>query len=250
MVSDRYRQIFLLQLVLLLTNCFVLIWLVLSSAWYAVIVVSLVVLVIQVLLVVRYLDQSNRAIARFLMSVKYDDVSQGFYREEAPKSFRQLGAAMEDVVTGLIETRTQKEEQATYMRVLVQHIPVVVVALRDDESVSLFNNAARRLFGVSQIRDLDQLREFDPSLAEAIRVLEPGGERLVRVVQDNGLLQLNISATSLKLRGRAEKIVSVQDIQGQLENQEMEAWKKPDPGSDPRNHGLGDADYLAGSNCQ
>ena len=67
MDSDRYRQQFLLQLVFLLTNCFVLMWLVLSSAWYAVIVVSIVILLTQVLLIVRYLDQSNRAIARFLV---------------------------------------------------------------------------------------------------------------------------------------------------------------------------------------
>ena len=225
MNSDRYRQKFLLQLGVLLINCFVLMWLVFSSAWYAAIVVSVVVLVVQVLLILRYLDQSNRAIARFLVTVKYDDVSQGFYREQAPASFRQLGQAMEEVVSGLRSSRAEKEEQATYLRVLVQHIPVAVVAIRDDGSVSLFNNAARRLFGLSDIKHLDQLGSFDQGLAVAIEALEPGGERLVRVVQDNGLLQLNISATSLKLQGRAEKIVSIQDIQGQLENQEMEAWQ-------------------------
>ena len=225
MDSDRYRQRFLLQLAFLLANCFVLMWLVLSSAWYAVIVVSIVILLVQVLLIVRYLDQSNRAIARFLVAVKYDDVSQGFYREHAPESFRELGQAMEEVVAGLQKAKTEKEEQATYMRVLVQHIPVAVVAVRDDGSISLFNNAARRLFGLSDIRELDQLYSFDHGLTDAIAALEPGGERLVRVVQDNGLLQLNISATSLKLRGSAEKIVSIQDIQGQLENQEMEAWQ-------------------------
>ena len=225
MDSDHYRQRFLLQLALLLSNCFVLMWLVLSSAWYAVIVVSMFVLVAQVLFIMRYLDQTNRAIARFLVTVKYDDVSQGFYREQAPESFRQLGRAMEDVVSGMQKARAEKEEQATYMRVLVQHIPVAVVAMLDDGSISLFNNAARRLFGLSDIRELDQLASFDRGLAEAMAALEPGGERLVRVVQDNGLLQLNISATSLKLRGRAEKIISIQDIQGQLENQEMEAWQ-------------------------
>jgi len=225
MDSDRYRQRFLLQLAFLLANCFVLMWLVLSSAWYAVIVVSIVILLTQVLLIVRYLDQSNRAIARFLVTVKYDDVSQGFYREQAPESFRELGQAMEEVVAGLQKAKTEKEEQATYMRVLVQHIPVAVIAVRNDGSISLFNNAARRLFGLSDMRELEQLRSFDSGLTDAIAALEPGGERLVRVVQDNGLLQLNISATSLKLKGRAEKIVSIQDIQGQLENQEMEAWQ-------------------------
>jgi nitrogen fixation/metabolism regulation signal transduction histidine kinase len=225
MASDRYRQHFLWQLALLLANCFVLVWLVLFSEWYAAMVVSVVVLVAQVLFIVRYLDQSNRAVARFLLSVKYDDVSQGFHREEAPESFRELGQAMEELVAGLQQTRQEKEEQATYLRVLVQHIPVAVVALRPDGTVPLFNNAARRLFGLSDIREISQLRQFDRGLADAIEALEPGGERLLRVVQDNGLLQLNISATSLKLRGTAEKIISIQDIQGQLENQEMEAWQ-------------------------
>jgi len=225
MDSDRYRQRFVVQLALLLANCFVLMWLVLTSAWYAVIVISMVLILAQVALIVRYLDQSNRAIARFLVTVKYDDVSQGFYRENAPESFRELGRAMEEIVSGLQKAKTEKEEQATYMRVLVQHIPVAVLAVLDDGGISLFNNAARRLFGLSDIQQLEQLKNFDPGLVEAIRTLEPGGERLVRVMHDNGLLQLNISATSLKLRGRAEKIVSIQDIQGQLENQEMEAWQ-------------------------
>jgi len=225
MVSDRYRQRFLLQLGLLLGNCFVLVWLALFSHWYAAMVVSALVFTAQVLSILRYLDQSNRAIARFLVTVKYDDVSQGFYREQAPESFRQLGRAMEEVVAGAQKARTEKEQQATYLRVLVQHVPVAVVAVREDGSISLFNNAARRLFGLSDIQELEQLRSFDRRLAEAIGTLEPGGERLIRVVQDSGLLQLNISATSLKLGGRSEKIVSIQDIQGQLENQEMEAWQ-------------------------
>jgi nitrogen fixation/metabolism regulation signal transduction histidine kinase len=225
MASDRFRQHFLWQLCLLLVNCFGLVWLVLFSSWYAAMVVSVTLLVVQVFFIVRYLDQSNRAIARFLMSVKYDDVSQGFDREEAPSSYRQLGQAMEELVSGLQKARQEKEEQATYLRVLVQHIPVAVVALRSDGSVPLFNNAARRLFGLSEIREIGQLREFDAAFADAIETLEPGNERLVRVVQDSGLLQLNISATSLKLRGTAEKIISIQDIQGQLENQEMEAWQ-------------------------
>src|SRR5690606_16891185 len=48
---------------------------------------------------------------------------------------------------------------------------------------------------------------------------------LIRVTKDNALLQLNATATELKIGGQAYKIVSLQDIHGELEARELEAWQ-------------------------
>ena len=55
--------------------------------------------------------------------------------------------------------------------------------------------------------------------------LEPGRPELLKVTRDGALLQLNVLATELKIGGRTHKIVSLQDIHGELEAREVEAWQ-------------------------
>jgi nitrogen fixation/metabolism regulation signal transduction histidine kinase len=225
MVSDRHRQVLLLQLGLILVNCVALAWLITTPDIYTPILLCLIALGIQITILFRYLDRTNRAVARFLTTVRHRDFSQNFTDDTAPVSFRELGEAMEEVIKSLRRATTEKEEQARYLEVLVRHIPVAVIALDEQGTVSLFNNAARRLLGLGSLRSIHELREFDESLSEALVAVAPGEERLQKISTAHTSLHLSISATSLKLGGSQVKIIAIQDIRESLESTESEAWQ-------------------------
>src|SRR5690606_32658637 len=56
--------------------------------------------------------------------------------------------------------------------------------------------------------------------------LQAGDRTLVQVVDGDDLLQLIVYATEFKLRGELYRLVSIQNIQSELENKEIEAWQK------------------------
>ncbi len=225
MGSDRYRQSLLIHLGGLFATCCVLAWLLQSTTYHASAFLVLFILVVQIVTLIRYLNRTDRAVSRFLTSVQYEDFGQNFDDTRAPNSFRELGQAMENIIKGVNRARREKAEQAQYLQVLVQHIPIAVMAVREDGSVSLFNNAARRLLGFASLSHTDGLRDDGDSLADAIMDISAGEERMVRASTDKLSLQLSISATSLKLGGVVEKIISIQDLREPLESRESEAWQ-------------------------
>ena len=225
MASDRFRQSLLFQQALIIANCLVLAWLVVATSYTIPTGLCIAALIIQVIVLIRYLDHTNRTLARFLVTIRQRDFAQNFVDPDAPASVQALGTAMQDVIASLQQARTEKEEQASYLDVLVRHIPVAVIAMDETGKVTLYNNAARRLFGINNMTQVENLRQFDPDLADAVITIGPGEEQLVKVLSENKLFRLSIGATALRLGGRELKIVSVQDIQQSLESQESEAWQ-------------------------
>ncbi len=205
--------------------CCAIAYLVTTTEYYATILLLAVVLTMQTTGLLRYVRHTNRELARFMLTIRHDDFSQTFAVDAASGSFKELGSAFEEILKRLRAARTAKEEQASYLDTLVQHVPVAVLALDETGKVDLFNHAARRLFGAGPPARLQDFGRFGSSFVERVLALAPGRPELIKVVRDNGVLQLNVLATELKIGGRSFKIVSLQDIRGELEARELEAWQ-------------------------
>ncbi|MBN2264917.1 MAG: PAS domain-containing protein, partial [Candidatus Aminicenantes bacterium] len=116
----------------------------------------------------RTVDRTNRDLARFFEAVKFGDFTQGFARRSPGRSFRQLRAALADVMGAFQEARAEKEEQALYLRTIVQHVGIGLLVFRPDGEVDLVNNAAKRLLGVSQLKNLGSLEAVNPGLVRTL----------------------------------------------------------------------------------
>jgi len=225
MAYRHFRLSVVIQVTLILLVCVVAANLIVATSYYATIVLVVIVLGVQVASLLRYVQRTNRDLGRFLLMIEHSDFSQTFSAEQAAGSFRELAHAFERVLQRFRETRTAKEEQASYLNTLVQHVPIAVIAVDRSGHVDLFNNAARRLFGVAELRNLHDLEAFGPDFANEILSLAPGQQELLKVTRNNELLQLNVSATELRMRGRDLAIVSLQDIRRELEARELTAWQ-------------------------
>jgi len=70
-----------------------------------------------------------------------------------------------------------------------------------------------------------ELSAISPSLVAALQEIKAGDKILVKIVIDNELSQLSIYATEFKLRENHYTLVSLTNIQSELEEREMEAWQ-------------------------
>jgi signal transduction histidine kinase len=77
--------------------------------------------------------------------------------------------------------------------------------------------------GVATIKNISELADKNPSLFKAVHEAETGKSLLYNAGQD---FQLTIQATELRIRGSLMKVLTLQNIQSELQQQEIEAWQK------------------------
>lgn len=210
------------QVALILLVCMSAAYLIITTSYYATILLVITTLSVQVAMLLLYVQRTNRDLSRFLLTIEYSDFSQTF---AAGSAADPLAEAFDRVMQRFRETRSAKEEHASYLNTLVQHVPIAVIATERMGRIDLFNNAARRLFGVAELRNLHDLQSFGPRFADDILRLEAGRQELITVMRSKELLQLNVSTTDLRMRGRDLKIITLQDIRRELEVRELSAWQ-------------------------
>ena len=174
---------------------------------------------------IHYVDRANRGLARFLQAVRYHDFSLSPGIEGLGGSFTDLNAVFREISGQFQHARAEKEEQYRYLQTVVQHIGVGLISLRDDGSVDLLNNVAKRLLRVSHLRHVRDLPPLFQPLISEIERLRPGEKTLLKLEQSDEILQLALYSTEFKLHNRLYKLVSLQNIQIELEEKEAEAWQ-------------------------
>ena len=225
MVFKRFGVIVFLRTIVLCASVFVLIYLFTRTSFIATPFIVALIIVAQMLSLVHYVQKTNRDIARFFDSIKYSDFSQSFRSTVKGSSFEELNNAFSEVIDEFRKTRSEKEEHYRYLQIVVQHIGIGLLAFTQDGSVELTNTAVKRLLKVNNIKNIADLSSISPALVAALQKIKSGDKVLVKIAAENELSQLSISATEFKLRENHYTLVSLANIQSELEEREMEAWQ-------------------------
>jgi two-component system, NtrC family, nitrogen regulation sensor histidine kinase NtrY len=171
----------------------------------------------------RFVSQTNRKLTRFLESVKYSDFITGFTSDnKLGKSFKELNAAFTEVLEAFRKARSEKEEQGQYLNTVVQQVRTGILSFDAEGNVQLINANARRFMNVSSLKNIQDLIQTNPKLYHSINSVEPGKSELYKGSNE---LYLTIQATELRIRGSDVKLVTLQNIQPELQQQELEAWQ-------------------------
>jgi len=174
---------------------------------------------------VRYVERTQQNLSRFLLAIRYADFSQSFNRSPLGAPFRELDDAFGQVMHEFQKHRLEKEMQAHYLETVVQHVGIGLMVFQADGTVDLANRAAKRLLGVARLVHLRALLPISPELVQVLLELAPGHRALVRVLDNAEPVQLAVAITEFKQRDRLYRLASLQDIHGELEEKETEAWQ-------------------------
>lgn len=180
----------------------------------------------QIYSLLAYVERTNRELSRFLRSIQYSDFSQTFTGGGRGNAFEELGQAFGAVMDEFRAERSEKEENYRYLLTVIQHIGIGLISFKQDGSVGLMNTAAKRLLRISHLKNIKALSEHNRELASILLQMRSGEKALLQVVDDDDLLQLSIYATEFKMRGDLYTLVSIQNIQSELEEKEIESWQK------------------------
>jgi len=225
MIFRRFVIALVLRLVLAGLAMTAFVWLLLLPGYHSSMALVGSALVLLIAELWRYVSRTNRELARFLEAARYADYSQRFNFDHDGSNFPELGRAFTDILKRMRERGTDQESETRRSRALIEHIPVPLMTLHSDESITLQNNAARRLFGAEHVTKLKDLRKFGFSFAKSVASAVPGMRQLVTFSVEGIEYKLTLATTELIIAGKSERLISLQDIQSELDATQAEAWE-------------------------
>jgi len=188
----------------------------------AVIVATAIIVVIIELF--RFVERTNRKLTRFLESVRYSDFVSGFSADHnLGKSFKNLNIAFNEVLEAFRKARAEKEEHFQYLNTVVQQVGTGLLSFDADGNVELINAVAKKYLRTPQIRNIEEIKKHSQALYNILLDIKPGSNRLFRLDQKH---QLALNATEIILHGDTYKLMTIQNIQPELQRKELEAWQK------------------------
>lgn len=187
------------------------------SFWLGVLVLGLCVELI------RYHERSLRALREFLQFIRQGDFASVSTIDEHN---RELQEAYEYILHQFRNLRIERETNYHYLKRVIEHVDTALVCLKDEQHIQLINQAAMQLLQVPEIKEVNALEKVDHELANLIRSIPSGEKEMIRFIRHGRIMKLSVRATSFTLDGQPYKIVSLQDIKSELEEQELESWHK------------------------
>jgi len=189
-------------------------------------ILMVVLVILQVFSLIRYVDRTNRDLTSFLESIRFSEFTRSFQIEGMGSSFDELNRAFNDVINDFQKVRSEKEEHFHYLQSIVQNIDGSIIAYRKDGTVEMINKAAKKLFQIHSLKNVNGLEQLSQDLVNTLIHISPGENTLVKVQDQDDILQLAIYATEFKVKDKLIILATINNIQNVLEEQETEAWQK------------------------
>lgn len=222
----QFRVQCTLRVLLIAATLLLMSFLAFRTALMPFVVVCGIAVVLELISFLRYVDKTNRDLRRFLDAIKHDDFSETFATTGLGSSFPQLKAAYNEVLAKFRRTRAEKEEHFRYLQTVVQHVGIGLLSFQKDGEVELINTTAKRLLKVPYLKNIRSLTPLSKDLVDTFFRLLPGEKALVKIRDNQELLHYFVQSTEFVMRERRFTLVSIQNIQSELDEQEMEAWQR------------------------
>jgi two-component system, NtrC family, nitrogen regulation sensor histidine kinase NtrY len=185
----------------------------------------LILVVFQIIFLIRYSESSFKKVRLFLNNIKQDKYSQLYPVKFDGTETDDLHIEFNAILTKLKEDQAEKEANYQYFRSVFKHLSIGLITFGEDGKIQILNVAAKRILNVEVLTNVSEIEGINKELHLAIKNLRTGGSELIKIAHPDGIMQLSVYVIELLMRGEKFKLVSLQNIQSELEEKEMEAWQ-------------------------
>lgn len=218
----RFRLSVVAQVAGLVVTAFLLAFVATRTEHLATPIVIGVVIALQVFALLRSVESHVDTLEDFFAAINYEDFTRQYVADDVDAELKQ---AFNRIIERFSIARAEREVQAAYLETVVRHVPIPLLAAREDGSLRLVNNPARRLTGIAGLAHVDDLAGLNPRLPEMMRNIEAGQQRLLQVQFRDVPMELRVSVSQIRLDGDVERVYSMENLSGELSARESSAWR-------------------------
>ena len=181
-------------------------------------------IIIQVVSMLKFLDINRELIAKFV-DPEAKNGQDGNSSKWTGDEDQDLLLKYNQLQQKLSDIRNEKDAQSQYLKTIVQHLGIGLMTFSRSGDVQIINTTAKKLLKVKHLKNISGLNSFSEGLVKSFENLRTGGQDLVKIQHEGYTYQLSVYAIELTLKGEPFKLITLQNIQSELEEKEMEAWQ-------------------------
>jgi nitrogen fixation/metabolism regulation signal transduction histidine kinase len=171
-------------------------------------------------------NRMSRKIALFFEAVQNEDTSLTYPENVKNQSLRKLHVSMNRINSFIADIKLRNETRERFYKELIENSATGLLIIDPDGYFEIVNKTALKYLNMSHISNLELLKQRNPALYDLFTTLHTGEMRRIRLENTTGTFQLSARVTLLKFGDRFYRLISIQDIKQEMEENEIEAWQK------------------------
>lgn len=220
-----YRIGLLGRVVLLTITLFLLAYTIINDSGVFSISLFIILVTAQLVFLLRYAESSFKKVRQFLNNIKQNNYATVYPVKFDGTETDDLHIEFNAILAKLKEDQAEKEATNQYFRSVFQHLGIGLITYGEDGQIQILNTAAKRMLNIHHLSNIAEIEKVNKELYYAIIQLKTGGSELIKIAHPDGIMQLSVYVIELVMRNLKFKLVSLQNIQSELEEKEMEAWQ-------------------------
>lgn len=225
MMLKRFSILIVFRIALIVANVVVLTWIFGDMRLFFNQVILGLALMGQIGELIYFVNHTNRELARLFLAIRHADFSVTFRKEALGRSFRELQDSFSEIIQAYRLVKIEKEVQYQFLQMLVRQIHVGIISLEGD-TLALINPTAEQLLNISGLRSWQLIRQLNPGLTDQLEQMGSDGRKLIEVKINDGTRVLSVDVSTLIILDKPHKLITLQDINSEIEQKEIEAWHK------------------------
>lgn len=177
-------------------------------------------------MIIAYSELSNKELIKFLKGINYSDFTQNITINNLGASFIKLANEMNQVLEKFKTLSFEKEENIKYLQTVVEHVNIGLITFNSKGEIGLINKGAKKILRISYLKNIIDLDKQIIGFGEFLFQIQPNRKSTYKFSYDGESIQLMIFGTEFRLKEQNLKLISLYNIQSELDEKEIEAWQK------------------------
>jgi len=191
-----------------------------------------IVIILQVISLIYYVNNTNYSLVKFLEALKNEDYSVYFSPSKKGDSFAKVFDDFNLIIKIFKRNKIEKEAQYKYFKYILEHVNLGIISIKKEdlynehsnEEIFFLNKAASDILQQPQHKYWHRLVNHVPWLENELKKIADGGKILVDFGDELEHKQLSLEVVEIQLLNIPYLIISFQDIRSEIEQKEIEAW--------------------------
>ncbi|HEY0653217.1 MAG TPA: ATP-binding protein [Chryseosolibacter sp.] len=226
MIFKRFSVLIIIRILLLVATVLILAAILGDERLFFNQIILGLILVIQVAELIRFVNHTNREITKLFYAIKHSDFSITFKQPIIGKSFKELQESMTGIIQSYKQVKIEKEAQFHFLQLLVNQLHIGIVAIENNETVTLINPTAEQMIGIDGLKNWRLVQQINPRFASEIDQLSDNGRKLIEMKSKNESYFTSAAVRTLIILDKPLKLITLQNINSEIEQKEIEAWHK------------------------
>ncbi len=173
-----------------------------------------------------FLNKTNRQIIFFIQAIKNDDTTLRFPTRTGNSIINELHQSLNELNVVLQKTKVSNMIRERYFSEILHNIGTGVMVINEKGFVIDVNPATLEIFNLQTLTHLKQLDRIDPRFRSKLEEFSHSNKQVISLKKGNDSIQLIVRCSLLNLKEEDLKLITLQDIRGELERKELDSWVK------------------------